>query len=119
MHRQRFIATIKNVTKYIHIHTHPQQNQNITTKIKGKKKILYASAKLAKYSTEWTSKDKTRCQFTNKSMKMKLKKYAKRKGNKRKKEYFCKVKQRQIRKIYTNERLTTRGKQQKENQVKK
>ena len=50
---------------------------------------------------------------------MKLKKYAKRKGNKRKKEYFCKVKQRQIRKIYTNERLTTRGKQQKENQVKK
>ena len=49
------------------------------------------------------NKTKARCQVGNKAMKRKEKKtnkYVERKGKKEKKEQICKVKQRQMKKIY-------------------
>ena len=60
------------------------------------------------------NKTKARCQVGNKALKRKLTNMLR--GKERKKEQICKVKQRQIKKIYIHERLTARGKKQQEKQ---
>ena len=105
MQRQRFITTLKSVTEYTHIHPQAKSEKSNKNKVqqidsvnKRNQKLYLPEQNQPKHKLE--NKTKARCQLGKKAKKIKLTNMLRgMERKKRKKEYICKVKQRQI-KIY-------------------
>ena len=105
--RQTFIAIIKSMTEYTHIHIHPlakskhsnrkKKVQQINPATKRNQKLYLPEQNQIKQKLE--NKTKARCQLGNKAMKIKLTNMLRGKERKKRKNRW-KVKQRQIKKIY-------------------
>ena len=99
MQRQRFITTLKSVTEYTHIHTHPQakfkkSNKNKVQQIdpvnKRNKKLYLPEQNQPKHKLE--NRTKAKCPLGNKALKLKLTTTLRGKERKKqKKEQICKV----------------------------
>ena len=98
MQRQRFITTLKTVTEYTHIHTHPQakskkSNKNKVQQIdpvnKRNQKLYLPEQNQAKRKLE--NKTRAQCQLGNKALKLKVTTLLRGEERKKQKKGYAKV----------------------------